>query len=238
MKAVIAGLALLALGGCATDGRAPWAALTGTGGSCGKPSADQELSLNLADDMANEGKLHASLANLQKLPESLDEVRLRKARVYRQLGRGEAEPLYRSLLGTCLAAEGEHGLGQLAAARKDNGQAMAHLQRAARLAPTDEKVRNDLGVVYLNQLRLEDARFEFLTAIELKQSDPLAAVNLVTLLIYQDNWSQAAQLVTRLGLSPEQVGDAQARAQQLKNPTGSGSDQVAVVAGADKPAVK
>ncbi|NWA00594.1 tetratricopeptide repeat protein [Pseudomonas gingeri] len=236
MKAVIAGLALLALGGCATDGRAPWAALAG--GSCGKPSSDQELSLNLADDMANEGKLHASLANLQKLPESLDEVRLRKARVYRQLGRSEAEPLYRSLLGTCLAAEGEHGLGQLAAARKDSGQAMAHLQRAARLAPTDEKVRNDLGVVYLNQLRLEDARFEFLTAIELKQSDPLAAVNLVTLLIYQDNWSQAAQLVTRLGLSPEQVSDAQARAQQLKNPAASGSDQVAVVAGADKPAVK
>ncbi|MGY3023452.1 Flp pilus assembly protein TadD [Pseudomonas lurida] len=215
MKALIAGMALLMLGGCATNGQSPWAALT-TPGSCAKPSSEQELALNLSDDLANEGKLHASLANLQNLPETLPQVRQRKARNYRLLGRSEAEPLYRSLLGTCMTAEGEHGLGQLAAARGDNGEAVAHMQRAAQLAPTDEKIRNDLGVVYLNQLRMEDARFEFMTAIELKQSDPLAAVNLVTLLIYQEDWGQAAKVVSQLGLSPEQVTDAQARAKKLK----------------------
>ncbi|MCD7041326.1 tetratricopeptide repeat protein [Pseudomonas sp. MAFF 311095] len=222
MKALIAGLALLMLGGCATNGQSPWAALTSSN-SCTKPSSDQELALNLSDDLANEGKLHASLANLQSLPEALPQVRQRKARNYRLLGRSEAEPLYRSLLGTCMNAEGEHGLGQLAAARGDNGQAMAHMQRAAQLAPTDEKIRNDLGVVYLNQLRMEDARFEFMTAIELKQNDPLAAVNLVTLLIYQDNWGQAAKVASQLGLSPEQVTDAQARAEKLKGPSPSPS---------------
>ncbi len=215
MKALIAGMALLMLGGCATNGQSPWAALT-TPGSCAKPSSEQELALNLSDDLANEGKLHASLANLQNLPEALPQVRQRKARNYRLLGRSEAEPLYRSLLGTCMTAEGEHGLGQLAAARGDNGEAVAHMQRAAQLAPTDEKIRNDLGVVYLSQLRMEDARFEFMTAIELKQSDPLAAVNLVTLLIYQEDWGQAAKVVSQLGLSPEQVTDAQARAKKLK----------------------
>ena len=215
MKALIAGMALLMLGGCATNGQSPWAALT-TPGSCAKPSSEQELALNLSDDLANEGKLHASLANLQNLPDALPQVRQRKARNYRLLGRSEAEPLYRSLLGTCMTAEGEHGLGQLAAARGDNGEAVAHMQRAAQLAPTDEKIRNDLGVVYLNQLRMEDARFEFMTAIELKQSDPLAAVNLVTLLIYQEDWGQAAKVVSQLGLSPEQVTDAQARAKKLK----------------------
>ncbi|MFP3570427.1 pilus assembly protein, partial [Paraburkholderia sp. SIMBA_030] len=81
-----------------------------------------------------------------------------------------------------MAAEAEHGLGQLAAAKGDNGLAQAHLLRAARLAPTDDKIRNDLGVVYLNQLRVDDARFEFLTAMELKQGDQLAALNMVTLL--------------------------------------------------------
>ncbi|MCF5051582.1 tetratricopeptide repeat protein [Pseudomonas syringae] len=216
MKALIAGLALLMLGGCATNGQSPWAALTSPG-SCTKPSSEQELALNLADDMANEGKLHASLANLQNLPDGLPQVRQRKARAYRLLGRSEAEPLYRSLLGTCMTAQGEHGLGQLAAAKGDNAQAMAHMQQAARLAPTDEKIRNDLGVVYLNQLRLEDARFEFMTAIELKQNDPLAAVNLVTLLIYQGDWGQAAKVVSQLGLSPEQVIDAQTRAVKLKD---------------------
>ncbi|TFY85697.1 hypothetical protein DYL59_24710 [Pseudomonas kairouanensis] len=230
MKALIAGLALLMLGGCATNGQSPWASF-GTPGSCSKPSSDQELALSLADDMANEGKLHASLANLQNLPDSLPQVRQRKARAYRLLGRSEAEPLYRSLLGTCMTAEGEHGLGQLAAAKGDNGQAIAHMQRAAQLAPTDEKIRNDLGVVYLNQRRLEEARFEFMTAIELKQSDPLAAINLVTLLIYQDDWSQAAKVVSQLGLSPAQVTDAQSRAAQLKN-TRTATHKVAAVSDA------
>jgi RNA 3'-terminal phosphate cyclase len=72
-----------------------------------------------------------------------------------------------------------------------------------------------------------------MTAIELKQSDQLAAVNLVTLLIYQDNWSQAAKVVGQLGLSPEQVTEAQARAQHLKGstpaPVRPPKDQVAVV---------
>jgi Flp pilus assembly protein TadD len=229
MKAIIAGLSLLLLGGCASNGATPWSALTNTA-SCGKLTSDEQLSLNLADDMANDGKLHASLANLQSLPDNLADVRLRKAKVYRLLGRSEAEPLYRSLLGSCLAAEAEHGLGQLAAAKGDNGLAQAHLQRAARLAPTDEKIRNDLGVVYLNQLRVEDARFEFLTAMELKQSDQLAALNLVTLLIYQDDWSRAAELVSRLGLSPAQVTEAQGRAQRLKTPSKSGPTAVNQVA--------
>ncbi|HEF4761766.1 TPA: tetratricopeptide repeat protein [Pseudomonas putida] len=237
MKALIAGLSLLLLGGCASNDPTPWDSLTNTA-SCGKLSSDQQLAMNLADDMAKDGKLHASLANLQNLPDNLADVRLRKAKVYRLLGRSEAEPLYRSLLGSCLAAEAEHGLGQLAAAKGDNGQAQAHLLRAVRLAPTDEKIRNDLGVVYLNQLRVDDAKFEFLTAIELKQDDQLAAVNLVTLLIYQDDWSRAAELVSRLGLSPAQVTEAQARAERLKTPARSGPAVAAQVAAVANPALQ
>ncbi len=218
MKVLIVMASLLLLSGCATDGQAPWTSLLSPS-SCSKLTSEQELSLNLADDLASDGKLHASLANLQSLPDNIADVRLRKAKAYRLLGRSEAEPLYRSLLGSCLAAEAEHGLGQLAAARSDYGQAQAHLQRAARLAPTDEKIRNDLGVVYLNQLRIEDARFEFLTAMELKQSDQLAALNLVTLLLYQDDWNRAAELVSRLGLSPAQFSEAQGRAEKLKVPS-------------------
>lgn len=231
MKAVIAVLGLVLLSGCASDGRAPWLAQA-TSASCAKPTSDQELALNMAQGMADEGRLHASLAHLEGLPPNLAEVRLRKARVLRLLGSSEAEPLYKSLLGTCRAAEGEHGLGQLAAARGDNNQALAHLQAAVKLSPTDEKIRNDLGVVYLNQLKLEQARFQFLTAIELKQSDTLAALNLVTLLIYQDDWTQAAELVSRTGLTPDQVNDAQARADKLKNAPGSSpirADKVAAV---------
>lgn len=218
MKVLIVMASLLLLSGCATDGQAPWTSLLSPS-SCSKLTSEQELSLNLADDLASDGKLHASLANLQSLPDNLSEVRLRKAKVYRLLGRSEAEPLYRSLLGGCLTAQAEHGLGQVYAARGDNGQAQAHLQRAARLAPTDEKIRNDLGVVYLNQLRLNEAKFEFLTAIELSQNNQLATLNMVTLLLYQNDWPQAAEIVSRSKLTPEQFTEAQQRAEKLKSPT-------------------
>ncbi|WP_347900445.1 tetratricopeptide repeat protein [Pseudomonas purpurea] len=239
MKAIMAALGLVMLSGCATDGGGTWSKLSSPA-ACAKLGSDQELSLSMADDMISDGKLHAGLANLQSLPDDLAAVRLRKAKIYRMLGQSDAEPLYRSLLGTCLAAEGEHGLGQLAAAHKDTDQALKHLQRAAQMAPTDEKIRNDLGVVYLKQLKLKEARFEFITAMELKQSDQLAAVNLVTLLIYQGNWKQASELVSRVGLSPEQVTDAQVRAEKLKNPAkaeAAPSDRVATALDPSQPRV-
>ncbi|NIF17893.1 tetratricopeptide repeat protein [Pantoea sp. Cy-639] len=215
MKAILLFSGLLLLTGCAGQPPEGLAHLLGAG-SCGKPDTDQQMSLDLADQMISEGRPHAGLAHLEQLPERLDQVRLRKARVLRLLGRSEAEPLYRSLLGGCLAAEGEHGLGQMASARGDDPQALRHLQRAARLAPTDEKVRNDLGVVQMNLGNHEQARFEFLTALELKDDNPLPAVNLVTLSLVQDNWGQAEDLVNRLHLRPEQFAQAQARAQQLR----------------------
>ncbi len=216
MKAILTLIGLLLLTGCAGQPPEGLARLLG-GGTCGKPDADQQLSLDMADQMISEGRPHAGLAHLEQLPDTLDQVRLRKAKVLRQLGRGEAEPLYRSLLGGCLAAEGEHGLGQLASARGDDVQALRNLQRAVRLAPTDEKVRNDLGVVQMNLGNHEQARFEFLTAIELKDDNPLPAVNLVTLSLVQDNWRQAEDLVNRLRLKPEQFAEAQARAQRIRS---------------------
>ncbi|RON41287.1 tetratricopeptide repeat protein [Pseudomonas brassicacearum] len=210
MKAVIAITATIMLAGCATNGLSSQPAI------CAKPASEQELALNLADNMANEGRLYASLANLEGLPDNLVQVRLRKAQVLRLMGRSEAGPLYQSLLGTCLAADGEHGLGQLAAEKNDNATAAAHLENAVKMDPTDDRMRNDLGVVYLNQRRIPEARFEFMTAMELKQANTLAALNMVTLLIYQDNWKAAAELVTRADLSPKQFTEAQIRAEKLK----------------------
>ncbi|AJO80213.1 MULTISPECIES: tetratricopeptide repeat protein [Pseudomonas] len=212
MKVVIAALGLALLSGCASNGGNAWSQQ-----SCSKLDSDQELSLSLADGMIGEGKLHAGLANLQRLPDNLVQVRLRKAKIYRQLGQSDAEPLFRSLLGTCLSAEGEQGLGQLAASRNDNAVALDHLKRAAQLSPTDEKIRNDLGVIYLNQGNTKQASFEFLTAMELKQDDQLAALNLVTLLLYQGNTKQASDLATRVGLKPEQITSARERAEKLRN---------------------
>ncbi len=90
MKAVIAIAASLMLVGCASN-----SVVASRTADCAKPGSDQELALNMAEDMANEGRLYASLANLERLPEDLVQVRLRKARVLRLMGRNEAEPLYK-----------------------------------------------------------------------------------------------------------------------------------------------
>lgn len=233
LASVLASLALL--GGCASGGNFDWQAFSGTPKSCAKIDSDNQLALNLAQDMANEGRLHAALANLEALPDSLPDVRLRKARVMRQLGQSSAEPLYRSLLGTCQAAEGEHGLGQLAAAQGHDAEALTHLLAAMKLAPTDDKIRNDLGVVYLNQKKLGEARFQFVTAMELQQDDHLAAVNLMTLMFYQGDWQQATELVNRFGLSADQVSQAQARATQLKDAPAAGAVPITALAPATTP---
>src|SRR5690606_37231758 len=65
------------------------------GGGCRALDGDQELVLNLAQDMVDAGRFHAALANLERLPAALPEVRLRKARILRILGRPQAEELYR-----------------------------------------------------------------------------------------------------------------------------------------------
>ncbi len=100
MKTILLCASLVLLTGCAGQQPEGLRQLFATA-SCSKPDADQQLSLNLADEMLNDGRPHASLAHLQQLPDTFEQVRLRKAKVSRLLGLSEAEPLYRSLLGGC-----------------------------------------------------------------------------------------------------------------------------------------
>lgn len=220
MKWMVSMFVLLQLAGCAGSSHLFDAQVGGNGKTCEPPSQEQMLALNLARDMVNEGRLYAALAHLQGLSSSLPEVRLGQAQVMRRLGRSEAQGLYQSLLGTCLAAAGRHGLGQLAVARGDLEEAEQQLREAVRLAPVDARVRNDMGVLYLRQGRVEEANFEFLTAMELDQADTRPALNLLALLFYQQRWDQAAKLITSLGLSAEQTRSAEALAKELKQPTG------------------
>ncbi|MCY1294265.1 hypothetical protein D9M70_435560 [compost metagenome] len=77
-------------------------------------------------------------------------------------------------------------------------------------------MRNDLGLVLLREGRLDDARFEFLTALELDQDSALPAQNLLSLLFYQEQYQQAADLVSRLRLPADLVRQAEERARDMK----------------------
>lgn len=220
MKRVVTAVGLVGLlGGCA--GNAPessWMVdrAKSVPRACAPLSQEQELALNLAQQTSEEGRLHAALANLERLPSDLPEARLHKARILRTLNRPEAKGLYAGLVGSCLRAQGEHGLGQLASTDKQYDEALVRLRRAASLEPTSAAIRNDLGVVYMNLGRMEEARFELLTAIELNEAEKQYALNLLTLLIYQQNLSQASALVKRMSFSPGQYRAAGERAQALR----------------------
>lgn len=183
---------------------------------CSPVTADQELLLNLAQEMVAEGRPHAALANLEQLPVTIPEVRLRMARILRTLDPQRAQVLYRGLLNeACFEAAAHHGLGQIAATHNDYREASGHLRMASRLAPADQNIRNDLGVVYLHLRRMEEARFELLTAMELAEGDTRAVENLLTLLLYQNDLQQASVLIESKALSPQQYEAAQQRASRL-----------------------
>lgn len=204
--------------GCAANPASPWLVQRENSKpkSCEPLTSDQELVLGMSQEMASTGRLHAALANLERLPAQLPEARLRKAQMLRVLGRGEAEQLYADLVNTCLASDAHHGLGQVEVARKNYPKALHHLRIATSLSPANDAMRNDLGVTYLNMQRIPEAHFELMTAMELNETDTRAIQNMLTLLIYQDKWNHARDLVTRKKLTTDQFRDAEKRATALK----------------------
>lgn len=208
--------------GCATHSanESPWLVQRDTNmpRSCEPLTADQELVLGLSQEMASAGRRHAALANLERLPNEVPQVRLSKARLLRVLGHGsEAEMLFHGLLNSCLAADANHGLGQIEASRGSYPQAQSYLRTAASLSPANEAIRNDLGVVYMNQRRLSEAQFELLTAMELGDHSRRAAMNMLTLLVYQGQWQAAQELVAVRGLSSADFKQAEQRAQAMRS---------------------
>lgn len=227
MKRVVSVVGVMGLlAGCASGpAQSPWltSRAQATPMACVPLSQDQELALNLAQKTAGEGRLHAALANLERLPDNLPQARLAKARILRSLNRPEASELYASLTSSCLKAQGEQGLGQLASAAGRYPEALEHLRLAASLEPASATIRNDLGVVYMNLGRLDEARFELLTALELDEAEQQPALNLLTLLIYQGMRPQADALAERMGFSASALRTAEQRAQALRSQLGASS---------------
>ena len=191
----------------------------GDAAGCGGLTNEQELVVNVSRELVQDGRFHAALANLESLPENLPSIRLHKARILRVLGDRKAQGMYRSLLDTCLAAAGHHGIGQIAAADGRYQEAFEQLRTAAHLTPADAAVRNDLGLILMHLGRFSEARFELITALELNDANPQPLENLLTLLIYQGHWKEAGELVKKRGLAPEQFQLAEERARKLRLPS-------------------
>ena len=189
------------------------------GQGCGNQlTQEQELMLGLAEDVARDGKRHAALAHFESLPTHVPQVRLNKAKVLRQLNQPGAHELYQSVLNTCLAAYGHHGLGQLAFAQHEYLRATEQLSQAVRLVPTDASIRNDYALALLAQGQRDRARFEWATALELEPTHKRAAINMVSLLLLENQWDQAAALSAKTGLTAHEMRTAQQQAEHYRLP--------------------
>ena len=161
------------------------------------------------DQLLREGKPYAALAQLDALAAQgtrSPQVDLARADALRRIDRLEqAEGLYRGLLGGCLQGRAWHGLGLLQAQRGLQADSIASLERARNLQPIDARVRNDLGYALLLAQRFDDARFEFLTVLELAPGDARAARNLVLLTLREGRADKARELAASLGLDAATV---------------------------------
>lgn len=212
------------LAGCTLPTRPDGAAAASqVDGACGaSPNPTDNTRLAGIEQLLREGKPYAALAQLDALaaqgsrPPQLD---LARADALRRIDRpGQAEELYRGLLGGCLQGRAWHGLGLLQAQRGQHLDSMASLEKARNLLPTDARVRNDLGYALLLAQRFDDARFEFLTVLELVPGDTRAARNLVLLTLREGRPDKAQELAASLGLDTATV-ERLAQSQAATPPT-------------------
>lgn len=221
LLATVFGMALLA--GCAAlppaqqPGGAP---ATQPEQACGSAAADVELHLKLVQQMHDKGLFHAALAHLDALSErdrELPEARYLRAESLRRMGKGaEAEAIYRGLLGGCLQGLAHRGLGLLAAQAGRIDAAVDHLQAAREFLPTDPRVRNDLGYALLLQGDVEEARTQFMTALELGADRRRILANMVLLLFVADDEAGARKLAGEAGIDAMELTSIRDQAQELR----------------------
>ncbi|MGH8491664.1 MAG: tetratricopeptide repeat protein [Moraxellaceae bacterium] len=178
-------LSFLLLVACASQSQQEASARKNSSACSSALSNEQEFTLNMVEQREKDGQLYAALAALESLPEREPAVMQHKADVLRRLGRPESADYFRRLQKSCLSAWGDHGLGLLAAEAGDLKTAQKLLQQAATALPTEYRLRNDLGVLLLRQQKIDEARFELMTALELSSDRSLPSVNLLTLLMVQ-----------------------------------------------------
>lgn len=181
---------------------------------------DTQLKLNMINTIVDQGALYAALAHLDAMDKDAQNTppaRYLRAEILRRTGRSvEAGQIYRELLKTCLAGAGYHGAGLIAAQGGDLKRALTDLKTARDLLPTDPKVRNDYGYALLLDKEREAARREFITAMQLGDSDGRAAMNYLTLLFVEGKRDEAMQFAERTHVSREEVDSVQRNAEKLR----------------------
>lgn len=187
------------------------------------PNHLAQLSLQLIASMEQQQKWYAALSYLdayrQQHGESA-EFSLLRARALAATGRTDAARQdYAALAGTGLAAFGEQGLGLLDAKAGQTASALRHFRRAARLAPTNAAILNDLGYACLQNREWDAAREALYRAAELAPDNDRAWSNIAVYLLIRGESLRAQELMDAHHLP----WDAQQRIRRLAAELGGSS---------------
>ncbi|KVV49611.1 pilus assembly protein [Burkholderia territorii] len=183
--------------------------------------------LGLIQRMQAQGLYYASLAHIDAYDKaygvSPDTILLRADALRMTDQPAASAAAYTQLLKTPLAARGYRGLGLIAGAAGDFGQAVQALTQASELAPTDASLLSDLAYAKLRNGDVVGARVPLMKAAELDQRNPKIVSNLALYLLAAGRTQDAQRLMNQQRLPADIrkdiLGDAAkiaaaARAQQ------------------------
>jgi Flp pilus assembly protein TadD len=146
-----------------------------------------QVYLSMIEQMQQKGLYFASLAHLDEYEGkygATPHTRLLRADALRVTGQPErSAEVYRSLLGTLLAAHGYRGLGLLAGAKGDFVTAARQLTHAVEASPTEAGLLSDLAYARLREGDIAGARVPMMEAAELDQKNPKIVSNLALYLL-------------------------------------------------------
>ena len=224
-------LALLVIGGASACARSPGPAQSAHApralGRERIPETEDPvgMQLALAESLMREGTCFAALAHLDALAKSITRtpraVWLRAECLRRTDRPAAAAELYRSLLGTDRGGQAHRGLGLIAARSGRLDLALEHLAQARDLLPADRRVRNDLGYALLLSGRVDEARVELSTAVELEE--PSALLNLLLLLYSAEDVRAAEELLDAHAFDESVTRSIQEEAKRISRAWGPGA---------------
>jgi Flp pilus assembly protein TadD len=209
-------LGALGLGGCAAANQPappPMAAM-----AAHKPD-EQGLYLQLVERMEKERQWYAALAYLEEYhrhwPENAQTWYLR-ARALRATGQlKESEGYYQKLLDGPLSAYGYEGLGLVAAAQGQSGDALREFRKAARQAPTNADILNNLGYAALVAKDLPLAKDSLFKAGQLAPDDQRIWSNIALYYFAAGEPLRAQEVMDKRNMGWEESNAIRARAAAL-----------------------
>ncbi|VVD67546.1 hypothetical protein [Pandoraea anhela] len=171
----------------------------------------RELYLSMIRQSQEQGSYFASLAHIEQFRiqyGAAPDVDILRADALRETGQPEpAEQAYRALLGSNEAAAAWHGIGLVAAQRKDYAGAAQALREAVNRAPTEAFYLSDLGFALLNNGDAAGARVPLAQAAELKPDSRKVLSNLAVYLVVTGDRSRAEDMMTSAKM-PQATRDA------------------------------